>query len=339
MGTIISSSQIQPVERDTPSPLLSQQDCLHLYYYMCLSRAFEQRAINLYRQGRLVGPLYTGIGHEAVSVGSAYALDNDDVIAPMHRDMGARFVRGITPKDVYAQYMGRVTGPSRGKDGNHHIGSRAHRMIGLVSHLGLLIPTAVGVALASKITGQGYVALTYIGDGGSSNGDFHEGLNFAAVRKLPFVLIVENNQFAFSTPTSNQYACKDLADRAIGYDIPGVTVDGNDVVAVYEACKHAIDRARAGDGPTLIEAVTLRIRGHSEADRAEYVPEELLEEWKKKDPVDRFGTQLRECGILTESMQAETDERITREIDEAVEFAEQSPWPEPEDTLTGVYAE
>ena len=261
-----------------------------MYYYMRLAREVEMRAMNLYRQGRLVEPLYTGVGHEALAVGSAWSLEDDDVIAPMHRDMAVRFVRGMTPKEVYAQYMGRITGPSRGKDGNHHLGSADLRMIGLVSHLGVLIPTAVGVGLASKVTRKGYVALTYIGDGGASIGDFHEGLNLAAVRKLPVVLIVENNQFAYSTPVSVQYACKRLVDRAIGYGIPGELVDGNDVTAVYQVCKRAVDRARSGDGPTLIEAVTIRVRGHSEHD-------------------------------------------------DAILFAEQSSWPEPENALTDVYAD
>ncbi len=313
-----------------PDPILTPQDGLGIYYHMRLAREFELRAIQLYRQGRLVGPLYTGIGHEAVSVASAWALDRGDVIAPMHRDMGARFVRGMKPHEVFAQYMGRVGGPSRGKDGNHHLGSVEDRMIGFASHLGALIPVTVGAALAGRLTGQNYVAMTYIGDGGTSIGDFHEGLNFASVRRLPLVLIIENNQFAYSTPTSHQYACERLVDRAVGYGMAGVTVDGNDAVAVR--------RARSGEGPTMIEAMTLRVRGHSEHDNASYVPDDLLEEWKARDPLAVFEERLRLNGILSESERRSIESRIQSEIDAAVTFAENSPWPEVDDALSGVYA-
>ena len=309
-----------------------------MYYYMLLSREFELRAIALYRQGRLVGPLYTGIGHEAVAVGTSWALAADDVIAPMHRDMAARFVRGMTPAVVYAQYMGRAAGPSRGKDGNHHLGSMRDRMIGFVSHIGALIPVAAGVALASRITGSKYVALTYIGDGGTSIGDFHEGLNFAAVRKLPLILVIENNQFAYSTPVSHQYACKRLVDRAVGYGIRGVQVDGNDVLAVHATTCEAIEFARTGGGPSLIEARTMRVRGHSENDDASYVPRDLLESWRQRDPIAAFRRRLAECGILTDEIEKEIDQRIEQEIQSAVSFAESSPWPRVEDTCKDVYS-
>lgn len=318
---------------------LTHQDHLNLYSFMRLAREFESRAVILYRQGRLVGALYTGTGNEAVAVGSAYALEDDDVIAPLHRDIGAQFVRGTQPRDVLAQYMGRVTGPSCGKDGSLHVGSTERRIIALISHLGTMIPTAVGAALASKLRRQRFVAMTYIGDGGSSLGDFHEGLNFAAVQRLPFILIIENNQFAYSTPTTAQYACQRLIDRAKGYGIPGELVDGTDVIAVYEACQRAVDRARAGDGPTLIETQTMRMRGHSEHDDASYVPKAMLEDWRQKDPIDRFERVLREQDILTDAIKAEIDQRIAREIDDAITFAEQSAWPAPEETWTGVYRE
>jgi TPP-dependent pyruvate/acetoin dehydrogenase alpha subunit len=306
---------------------------------MRLARAFEERAVLLYRQGRLVGPLYTGIGHEAVSVGSAYALEEQDVIAPLHRDIGAHFVRGMTPREILAQYMGRAAGPTGGRDGNIHLGSLNRRIIPMISHLGAMIPTAAGIALASRLTGQPYVAMTYIGDGGSSTGDFHEGLNFASVRRLPLVVIVENNQFAYSTPTAKQFACRSLADRADGYGLPGVVVDGTDVIAVYEAAKHAVDRARSGEGPTLIEAQLMRMRGHSEADNSAYVPKTLLEEWAKKDPLIRYEGRLRSAGILTDQTKTDTDQRLDQEIEAAIKYAEESPWPQPGETGAGVYAE
>lgn len=326
-------------ESESPSPRLTQENCLDLYFYMRLSREVENRLIILYRQGRLVGPLYTGTGNEAVAVGSAYALEAGDVIAPLHRDLGARFVRGITPVDIFAQHMGRATAPTGGKDGNLHFGDRGKRIFALISHLGAMIPAAAGAALASKITRQNYVAMTYIGDGGSSIGDFHEGLNFAAVRKLPLIVIIENNQYAYSTPTRLQYACENLADRASGYGMPGEIVDGTNAITVYETCKRAVERARAGEGPTLIETRTMRLRGHSEHDDAWYVPKEMLEEWRKKDPIDRFERVLREYDILTDAVKTEIEQRIMREIDEAVAAAEESPMPEPEDALRGVYAE
>lgn len=319
--------------------LLSRQQVLDLYYYMRLTREVENRAIVLYRQGRLIGALYTAHGNEAVAVGSAFALEDGDVVAPLHRDMGVHLVRGTALAEVFAHYMGRAGTSSRGKDGSLHIGSRERRIFPLISHLGAMIPMTAGAALASKITRQGYVAMTYIGDGATSIGDFHEAVNFAAVQRLPFVLVIENNQYAYSTPLSLQFACENLADRARGYGIPGEVVDGTDVIAVYETCKRALDRARAGEGPTLIETRTMRLRGHSEHDDASYVPRKMLDEWKKKDPIDRFERVLYDHGMLTDDLKKQTEQRIMREIDEAVASAEARPMPAPEETLTGVYAE
>lgn len=317
---------------------LTKQDCMRLYYYMRLTREVENRAIILYRQGRLLGALYTGTGNEAVSVGSACTLEDGDTIAPLHRDMGVHLVRGTPIREIYGNYMGKAFTSSHGKDGSLHMGSTERRTFSLISHLGAMIPVAVGAALASRISGDRHVAMTYIGDGATSIGDFHEALNFAAVRRLPFILIIENNQFAYSTPLSKQYACRHLADRAKGYGMPGERVDGTDVVAVYRVCRAAVDRARAGEGPTLIETVTMRLRGHSEADRAEYVPKGMLEEWMKKDPVALFEARLLQAGYLTVEEKDAIEQRITREIDEAVAFAEESPLPEPDDTVTNVYA-
>lgn len=317
---------------------ISREKALDLYYYMRLTREVEQRAINLYRQGRLLGALYTAIGNEAVSVGTACTLQDGDVAAPLHRGMGVQLVRGTTPKEVYGTYMGRGGTGANGKDGSLHIGSTERGMFSLISHLGSMMPPSVGVALASKISGENYVAITYIGDGATSIGEFHESLNFAAVMRLPFILVIENNQFAYSTPLSLQFSCKHLVDRAKGYGMAGERVDGTDVIAVYQVCREAVDRARAGEGPTLIEAVTMRLRGHSEADRAEYVPKAMLEAWSKKDPVEQFERRLHEAGWLSSEAKQEMEQDIAQEIHAAVEEAERSPNPAAVETLTDVYA-
>ena len=318
---------------------LAKNDLLAMYRAMRMTREFEMRLVSLYRQGKIVGGVYTGTGNEAVSVGSASALAKDDILAPMHRDLGALFVRGEKPRDMMCQYLGRRNGPTRGKDGNMHQGYIELNILGMISHLGALIPVAVGASLAGMMKGRKQVAMNYIGDGGSSIGEFHEGLNFAAVYKVPFVLIIENNQFAYSTPTRLQYACKDLVDRAVGYGVHGEMVDGNDVLAVYRVCKRAVERARDGGGPTLIEAKTLRMRGHSEHDDHSYVPKELLEEWRQRDPLMRFEKYLRDHNLLPETIRKEIEREVLAEIDEAADFAERSPLPEGPEALEGVYAD
>ncbi len=318
---------------------LAKNDLLAMYRAMRMTREFEMRLVSLYRQGKIVGGVYTGTGNEAVSVGSASALGKDDILAPMHRDLGALFVRGEKPRDMMCQYLGRRNGPTRGKDGNMHQGYIELNILGMISHLGALIPVAVGASLAGMMKGRKQVAMNYIGDGGSSIGEFHEGLNFAAVYKVPFVLIIENNQFAYSTPTRLQYACKDLVDRAVGYGVHGEMVDGNDVLAVYRVCKRAVERARDGGGPTLIEAKTLRMRGHSEHDDHSYVPKELLEEWRQRDPIMRFEKYLRDHNLLPETIRKEIEREVLAEIDEAADFAERSPLPEGPEALEGVYAD
>ncbi len=318
---------------------LARNDLVAMYRAMRMTREFEMRLVSLYRQGKIVGGVYTGTGNEAVSVGSASALGKDDILAPMHRDLGALFVRGEKPRDMMCQYLGRRNGPTRGKDGNMHQGYIELNILGMISHLGALIPVAVGASLAGMMKGRKQVAMNYIGDGGSSIGEFHEGLNFAAVYKVPFVLIIENNQFAYSTPTRLQYACKDLVDRAVGYGVHGEMVDGNDVLAIYRVCKRAVERARDGGGPTLIEAKTLRMRGHSEHDDHSYVPKELLEEWRQRDPIMRFENYLRDHSLLPETIRKEIEREVLAEIDDAVDFAERSPLPEGPEALEGVYAD
>lgn len=316
---------------------LERDDLLNIYYYMRLSRSIEDRIRKLYLQGKIVGGVYCSDGHEGISVGAAYALKKDDVAAPLHRDMGLHLVRGMTPRRIIAQYLGRRTGPMRGRDGNVHTGDLSLGTIAMSSMLGTSIPVAAGAALAFKIRGEPRVAITFIGDGGSNTGDFHEGMNFAAVLKVPVVVICENNQFAYSTPVEKSLAIADIAVRAQGYGMPGVTVDGNDVLAVYEATHEAVERARAGGGPTFVEAKTMRMRGHSEHDDASYVPKGLLAEWAKRDPIQRLEARLREQEIVDDSLVAEVGRRIERELDAAVEWAENSPFPDPGELTEGVY--
>src|ERR1700736_1536674 len=266
-------------------PLKSEQ-CLDLYYYMQLNRQLEERMVRLFRQNKIVGGLYSSLGQEAVSVGTCFALERKDWIAPMIRNIGALLVKGVPPRDIFTQHMAKYTSPTQGKDGTSHFGDLDNlHIVSPISMLGDLIPVMTGVAMAGRYLGQKIVAMTWIGDGGSSTGVFHEGLNFAAVQKAPFVLILENNLWAYSTPVKRQVPLVDLADRAKAYGIQSFIVDGNDVVAVYTTTKEAVERARAGQGPILIEAKSMRMRGHAQHDPAEYVPKDMFEYWKQRDPI------------------------------------------------------
>lgn len=317
---------------------LSHEQLLDLYYYLRLARSCDEAILRLYRQGKMVGGAYAGTGNEATAVGSAFALQSQDYLFPMHRDLGAHLVRGQTLEMVFLQQLGRAESLTRGRDGTGHYADPARRIYGNVSHLAAMIPVAAGVALASRMKNEHAVVLNYIGDGGCNVGDFHEGLNMAAVMKLPFVLIVENNQFAYSTPVAKQHAAERISDRAAGYGIPGMTIDGTDVLGVYEATRTAVERARRGEGPTLIESVTMRMQGHSASDDASYVPPALLEEWKAKDPILRFDRALDAAGILTSSGRAGIESRIHDAIAHAVHVALEAPSPEANDAFAGVYA-
>jgi pyruvate dehydrogenase E1 component alpha subunit len=312
---------------------------LTMYYYLRLTRALEERLGILYRQGKILGGVYLSTGQEAVSVGAASALAPNDVIVPSHRDLGAHLVRGIEPREVLAQYLGRVGGPSRGRDGNVHFGDVQRNSVAFLSPMADGIPVAAGVALAMKQEGGERVAMTWFGEGAASRGDFHEGVNLAAVLHVPVVFICNNNQFAYSTPLERQTRVPDIAARAAGYGIPGVTVDGNDVVAVYEAARDAVAGARRGEGPSLIECKTMRIRGHSEHDDASYVPKALLDVWRAKDPIRQYEARLREWGFLDETAEAEMTRRITHDLETAVAWAEASPYPDAADVEQGVYSE
>ena len=318
---------------------IKRDDLRQMYYYLRLTRAVEDRITALYRQGRIVGGVYTSHGMEAIAVGYASALERDDVIAPFHRDMGAFLIRGFTTGEVLAQYLGKRTGPTKGKDGNVHMGDLRRGVFGFVSHLADNLPLAAGAALAFKMRGEPRVAFAGTGDGGTSRGDFHEAMNLAAVRKLPVVFFCNNNQYAYSTPLRLQMAIANVVDRAKAYGMPGEIVDGNDVAEVYLAARHAIARARAGEGPTFLEFKTMRMHGHSEHDPAKYVPRELLEEWKKKDPILKAEQLLRQLGYGEEAYLREVAERVKKEVEAGLDFAEQSPLPEGPEVLEGVYAD
>src|ERR1700760_112438 len=277
--SLLTGDRIKNVE-------LSRQQHLDLYYHMRLNRAVEDTMVKLFRQNKIVGGLYSSLGQEAVSVGTASALQKKDWLAPMIRNIGALLVKGVPPRDIFTQHMAKYTSPTLGKDGTSHFGDLEDlHIVSPISMLGDLIPVMTGVAMAGRYLGQKIVALTWIGDGGSSTGVFHEGLNFAAVQKAALVLVLENNQWAYSTPVRRQVPIENLADRGKAYGIASYIVDGNDVVAVYTAAKEAVDRARAGEGPVLIEVKTFRRRGHAQHDPAEYVPPKELEYWEKRDPI------------------------------------------------------
>ena len=311
-----------------------------MLYYMKLTREIEDRIERkLYRQGKILGGVYVGRGQEAITVGACMDLDKNDAICVSHRDMAAFLMRGVTPREILAQYMGRKTGLTKGKDGNMHMGSLDKNLIAFISMLGDSIPIAAGVGLSYKLRGMKQVTVCFFGDGASSRGDWHEGINMAAVLKCPVVYVCNNNQYAYSTPLHQQMAVENVADRAPAYGIPGEIVDGNDVVAVWEAVNRAVQSARDGNGPSLVECKSFRMTGHSAHDDARYVPSELFEYWEKRDPIVRLEASMKEQGFLNDKKFEEMNSRVVREIDEAVELADKDPYPDPEDCMTGVYFE
>ena len=316
---------------------LTAEQMLELYRWLNLTRLVEEKLVNLYRQTKVVGGVFRSLGQEATAVGSAYALRPGDFIAPLIRDLGAVLVKGIRPREIFAQYMAKAWGPSEGRDLNIHFGDMERGFIGPISHLGDMIPVMAGVVLAARMQRKDTVAVAYIGDGGMSTGAFHEGLNFAAVQRLPLVVVAEANHYAYSTPTRKQTAVKNLADKAAGYGIPGYVVDGNDVVACYEVTRRAAEFARGGGGAVLIEAKTYRRKGHAEHDDQRYLPEGELEFWEKKDPLDRFHRHLLSYGLATQGALDEIVADVRREIDEDAAWAESSPLPEPEKAAYNVF--
>jgi pyruvate dehydrogenase E1 component alpha subunit/2-oxoisovalerate dehydrogenase E1 component alpha subunit len=321
------------------TPLTREQQ-LELYYYMKLNRMLDEQLVRLFRQNKVVGGLYSNLGQEATSVGTAYALEKHDWIAPMIRNVGGLLVKGYKPRDILMQYMARYDSPTHGKDGTSHFGDlKVRHVVSPISMLGDLVPVMAGVAIAGRYLGQKIVAMTWVGDGATSTGAFHEGINFAATQHAPLVLVVENNQWAYSTPVSKQVPIHDLAERAKAYGISSAIVDGNDVSAVYQAAKEAVDRCRSGDGPVLIEAKTMRMKGHAQHDPAEYVPKEMFAYWQARDPIARFETHLTENKIWDAKRKADLDARIEKELKDDLEFAEKSPFPPPELAEQGVYCE
>jgi pyruvate dehydrogenase E1 component alpha subunit len=319
--------------RDEPPEHLTRADRVGLLRHMLLMRAVEERAMTLYRQGKVPGSFYDGHGQEAVSVGPAWAMAAADRLCVLHRDLGAHLVRGVQPATILAQYMGRAAGVTRGRDGNVHFGDHRTGCVGMVSMLPDMMLVATGLAMAFKLRGQQRCALTWFGDGSTSRGDFHEALNWAGVQRLPVVFVLENNQWAYSTPTRLQFAV-DPVERAAVYGFPGVVVDGNDVEAMFEAVRIARRRAVAGEGPTLIEAMTMRMHGHAAHDDQRYVPADQLAAWRERDPIDRQAARVAALGVDVDTLRAE----VTAQVDEAAREALASPMPDPADATDGVFA-
>jgi len=327
----------QPLSCSTETTLTAEQ-LLELYRYLKLTRLVEERLVNLYRQTKVVGGVFRSLGQEATAVGTAYALQPGDFITPLIRDLGAVLVKGIKPREIFAQYMAKAWGPSGGRDLNIHFGDMDKGFIGPISHLGDMIPVMTGVLLAARMQDKNIVAVAYIGDGGMSTGAFHEGLNFAAVQRLPLIVVAEHNHYAYSTPTELQTAVNDLAEKAAGYGIPAYIVDGNDVVACYEVTKQAAEEARRGGGAVLIEAKTYRRKGHAEHDDQRYVAEGEVEWWEKNnDPVDRFEKYLLDHSIATREKLDEIVAGVNKEIDDDCSWAESSPMPDAEQAAFRVF--
>jgi TPP-dependent pyruvate/acetoin dehydrogenase alpha subunit len=323
-----------------PSAGLTRAQKLDLYYWMRLTRSLEERLVALYRQTKVVGGLFRSLGQEADAVGSAYALERRDILSPLIRNLGSMLVKGATPLEILRQYMAKGDSPTRGRELNIHFGDTDRGFIGQISPLGDMVPVMAGVTLTFRMRRQDRVGLVYVGDGATSTGAFHEGINFAAVQRLPLVVIVENNGYAYSTPIEKQTAARQFVDKAIGYGIPGLQADGNDVLAVYDVTKQAVDFARAGGGVTLVELMTYRRKGHAEHDNQSYVPEGEIDRWAaENDPLDRYLVVMRRELGATDDEIAAIDARVLAEVDAATDEADKSPPPQPLDALVGVYAD
>jgi len=329
-----------PVPPIRESKYLDKKQCLDIYRWMLLNRKMEAALENLYKQGKVVGGVYFGLGQEACSCASAYALREDEWLGPMIRNQGSLLVRGFSARDIMMQYMAKAGSPTKGRDASSHFGDIEKRnVVAPISTLGDLIPVLAGVALGARLQGRNIAVMTYIGDGGQSTGVTYEGLNFAAVQDLGLVLFVENNLWGYSTPADMQFRVKDLAERAIAYGIPGVIVDGTDACQIYDAAHEACERARRGEGPTLIEAKMMRMKGHAIHDAAEYVPKPLFEYWRKRDPITRFEKYLLSKKWLTSQENERLIAEVERELEADRDFAVASPMPEPESAAGGVYCD
>lgn len=305
--------------------------------YMLMAREFDLAMQRLNRQGRAFGGVYSQTGNEATSVGSASALGPNDVLFPMHRNIGGHFVFGQDLDILMKAFLAREGSLMRGTDGTGHYADPSKRIYGNISHLGAMIPVAAGFTMASKLRGEMCVAMTYIGDGGSQTGEFHEAMNFASVQKLPLILIIENNQYAYSSPNSIEFACEQLSDRAKGYGCHGITIDGTDIELVYETTLEAVKRARNGNGPTIIETITMRMRGHAEHDDFSYVPKEMLAHWQNMDPVDRY---IDHCIKHKALKKVEIDamrQQIIQDMRDAIDAVIDLPFPPPEEAFRNVF--
>jgi TPP-dependent pyruvate/acetoin dehydrogenase alpha subunit len=325
-----------PIKR-TKFKLVPDQ-LLEMFYWLKLIRAFDERLSILVRQGKVRSGVYTGIGQEAIIVGTCFGLRKEDFVCPLHRDLGAFLMKGVDARTMMSQMFAKMTGLSKGRDSALHSGVNELGIFGNTSMLGANLPVGAGLALTFKMEKSDNVVIAYFGEGASNTGDFHEALNFAGVQRLPILFICENNQYAYSVPVEKSMAIDDVADRAEGYGFDGVAVNGNDVLAVYQATQGALARARAGDGPTLIECKTYRWHGHSEHDKAFYRTNEELAMWKSRDPIPTYTTYLRGLQGLTEAKLTAVDERVTSTIDDAVEFDMNAPDPAPEEAVTDLYA-
>ena len=334
----IDPASARAVDDTSDAGGLTRGDRENLLRYMAMMRASEERALTLYRQGKVPGSFYDGCGQEAISVGSSYALAPEDRMCILHRDLGAHFVRGVTPDRYLANYMGRAGGVTGGKDGNMHFGDRALGCVGMVSMLPDMAMVACGMALKFRLRREPRVAMTYFGEGSTANGQWHEAMNFAGIHRLPIVFVLENNQFAYSTPNELEFAA-DPVERATTYGFPGVKIDGNDVEAVFAAARDGVDRARSGGGPTLIECVTMRMHGHGAHDDMSYVPDGMLDRWAKRDPIDRYARLLVDEHGFTDDEVEMIRSDVRGYVEECAAAALDSPMPEPEAATTGVFSD
>lgn len=327
-----------------PSDLLTREQRLEMYYFARLARDIEERLVILFRQSKVIGGLYRSLGQEGESVATAYALERTDAILPLIRNMGALTTMGVRPREIFLQYLAKGESNSRGRDLNIHIvnlpdeGESQPVIVGPISMLGDSIPVAAGIAMGARMRGRNLVAMAWIGDGATSTGAFHEGLNFAAVQKIPLVVVAEDNKYAYSTPISKQMAITRIDERAAAYGIPHEMVDGNDMLSVYDLAKRMVDRARAGEGASLIGVDTMRMQGHAQHDDARYVPKTMLDMWSAKDPIERYRRDLVERGVATTKEIEEIDAMSRHYAAEEARLAEEAPMPDPATVTRGVYA-
>src|SRR6476661_41463 len=317
---------------------LSSEQLLEMFYWLKLIRAFDLRLSTLVKQGKVRSGVYTGIGQEAIIVGTCFGLRREDFICPLHRDLGAFLMKGVDARTMMSQMFAKATGLSKGRDSALHSGVNELGIFGNTSMLGANLPVAAGLGFTFRMERTDNVVIAYFGEGASNTGDFHEALNIAGVQHLPILFICENNQYAYSVPVEKSMAIDDVADRAASYGFDGVAINGNDVLAVYQATQGALARARGGDGPTLIECKTYRWHGHSEHDKAFYRTDEELAMWKSRDPIPTFTTYLQSRHVLDAQKEKDVEARVASVIDEAVEFAMNAPDPAPEEAVTDLYA-